>query len=369
MGPHVGLGRHAQYLPAVSDYVTLGEGETPLLPLVALARTLGLDRLTAKLETSNPTGSYKDRVAAMSLSLALDRGCRGWIATSSGNAGMAFAAYGARAGLPGFLAVVSTAPLEKHASMVPFGPAVAAVAGVGDGGTSNDGARLFRCVAEAADRHHLFLGITAHRYNPDGMRGVETISYELAEQAPDAAVVYVPAGGGGLLVSVARGAERVSAGCAFVACQPSGCAPIVGALAGGPTATTDRCDTGISALQLPDPPDGAAAVESVTASGGWGVVVDDEEVYVAQQLLAELEGLFVEPAAAITLAALIADVKEGKVAKSDHIVLLLTGAGWKDLRRFSDKVGQVAPVPPDQLDRVVNEWAESMTAKEEASPA
>ena len=116
-----GLGRYAADLPAVSRYVDLGEGNTPLLTLPRLADLLGVSQVYAKMECCNPTGSYKDRVAAMSLSLALDRGCRGWIATSSGNAGLAFAAYGARAGLPGFLCMVASAPLEKRVPLMPYG--------------------------------------------------------------------------------------------------------------------------------------------------------------------------------------------------------------------------------------------------------
>lgn len=363
MTPKVGLSRYAQYLPTVGEWVTLGEGATPLLPLDVLAKRLGIGAVSAKLELLNPTGSYKDRVAAMSLSVAKARGCHGWIATSSGNAGMAFAAYGARAGLPGFLAVVSTAPREKRASMVPFGAGLTAVEGIGDAGSRLTAQALFDGVVAAAERHGLYLGVTAYRYNPDGMRGVETISYELAEQVPDATCVYVPVGGGGLLVSVARGLARTLVSAGLVACQSSGCAPVVRYLSGElPQVAIELCESEVSALQLPNPPDGPAAADAVVASGGWGVSVEDEDVFEAQRMLAEAEGVLVEPAAAVTVAALIHDVKRGRVDEADHPVLILTGAGWKDLRRFDKRVEGISVVATDGLGSAIDKWAAANVA-------
>lgn len=353
-----GLGRFAADLPAVSRYVTLGEGGTPLLALDRLAARFGLAGLSAKVESANPTGSYKDRVAAMSLSLALDRGNPGWIATSSGNAGLAFAAYGVRAGLPGFLCVVAGAPPGKLIPLVPYGIGLAAVTDVGDGGSGRSGAGLMELVRDAARRHELFLGITANRYNPDGMRGIETIGYELAEQLPDTTQVYVPTGGGGLLASLARGLAHRGVPAAVVACQPAGCAPIVRFLDGElARPVIERCDTRVSALQLPEPPDGDLAVAAVIGSGGWGTSVSDEETLAAQRLLAATEGLFVEPASATGLAAVIRDVAAGRLGGTDHPVLVLTGAGWKDLDRFAAAAERIPEVGLDGVAERVDRWA------------
>lgn len=353
-----GLGRFAADLPAVDSFVELGEGDTPVLALPALAAELGLRRLSAKLESLNPTGSYKDRVAAMSLSLARQRGCRGWIATSSGNAGMSFAAYGARAGLPGFLCLVSTAPAEKRAALAPYRIGMVAVDGVGRGGTGGAGTALMAAVRDAAQRHTLFLGITANAFNPDGMRGIDTIGYELAEQAADATHVYLPVGGGGLLASVARGLAYRRHPARVVACQPAGCAPVVRFLDGELAAPlVDRCDTGISALQLPDPPDATLAIDAVRGSDGWGTAAGDGEILTAQRRLAAAEGLFVEPAAATGLAALARDVARGQVGAADHPVLVLTGAGWKDLGRFA---AQPPAVPVENVTDHIDRWMEAV---------
>ncbi|WP_162606251.1 pyridoxal-phosphate dependent enzyme [Jiangella asiatica] len=352
------LSRFAADLPVVSEFISLGEGDTPLLSLDVVARHLGLRRLSAKMESLNPTGSYKDRVAAMSLSLARQHRNRGWIASSSGNAGLAMAAYGARAGLPGFLCLVSSAPLEKRIPLMPYALDVVGVDGVGDGATSERITGLVDQIHAAAERYDLYLGITAHAFNHDGMRGVDTIAYELAEQSPGATHVYVPAGGGGMLVAVARGLRQRRLRARVVACQPSGCAPIVQVLDGASrTPAVRRCESGISGLQVPNPPDGALAVRAVEDSRGWGVAATDEEIVSAQRLLAAAEGVFVEPAAATALAALIRDVGTDRVGRDDHPVLILSGAGWKDLGRFAGAAADLPVVSfPDVAGRV-DEWA------------
>ncbi|GHE98709.1 threonine synthase [Amycolatopsis deserti] len=353
-----GLARYAADLPAVQEFVHLGEGNTPLLPLNALAARLGLAELHGKLETVNPTGSYKDRVAALSVSLARSRGLRGWIATSSGNAGVAMAAYGARAGLPGFLCLVASAPVEKKLPLVPYPARVLAVGGIGDQGTGATGQRLFEVVQRAGERHRLYLGITAHAFNPEGMRGCDTIAYELAEQLPGLSHVYVPVGGGGLLTAIARGFGHRNLRVRTVACQPAGCAPIVRFLEREiPEPRVVTCASQISGLQLPHPPDGLLAAESVVRTGGWGTCAEDAAVLVAQRLLVETEGVFVEPAAALPLAALILDLENGRIDRDARVVLVFTGAGWKDLKRFDEEASRVRVADLDDVPACIDEWA------------
>jgi threonine synthase len=357
-----GLRRFAADLPDVGEFVSLGEGDTPVLELDVLAGRLGLARLTAKMESQNPTGSYKDRIAAMSLSLARHQGRRGWIASSSGNAGISMAAYGARAGLPGFLCLVASAPVEKRIPLLPYAAGVVRVDGVGDHATTQRINGLVDQVLAAAERHDLYLGITAHAFNHDGMRGADTIGYELAEQVGTATHVYVSAGGGGLLVAIARGLGSRGLRAAVVACQPAGCAPVVEVLRGvRAEPAVARCETGVSGLQVPNPPDGVAAVEAVTASGGWGAAPSDDEILAAQRLLAAAEGVFVEPAAATTLAALIADVDAGRVGAGAEPVLVLSGAGWKDLGRFATDAARLPVVPVDDVAGRVDHWAAGLS--------
>jgi len=90
----------------------------------------------------------------------------------------------------------------------------------------------------------------------------------------------------------------------------------------------------ISGLLLPDPPDGILATEAVHRTDGWGCLVDDNDAYAMQDLLAQLEGIFVEPASALALAAMIQDFRQGLISESDDPLVILTGSGLKDLRRF-----------------------------------
>lgn len=358
------LDRFAADLPPVSETVCLGEGGTPVIDLPAVARRLGVQSVSAKLETANPTGSYKDRVAAMSLSLARSRGYHGWIATSSGNAGMAMAAYGARAGLPGFICLAGSVPPEKSLPLLAYGAGCVTVVRVKGAGRPEVDGHMFEQVRDAAARHELYLGVTLHAFNPEGMRGIDTIAYELAEQEPTATHVYVPVGGGGLLASVARGLAQRGLRPRMVACQSSGCAPVVRFLAGEiPAVTVERSTSEISALQLPRPPDGEMAAEAVVRSQGWGTATDDDAILAAQRWLASTEGVFVEPAAAATVAALLADADNGRLAPDARPVVILTGGGWKDLGRFAPDASRLQTIDVAAVSQRVDDWV-SVTASD-----
>lgn len=358
-----GISRHAALLPPVTvPWVELGEGATPTVPLPRLGAAIGLPRLRAKCEQVNPTGSYKDRIAALSLTLARERGQRGWIATSSGNAGSSLGAYGARAGLPGLLFATPTITREKLVPIQAVGTTVVRVRDIGTGGSAASAEHVFATVRRLAHEHDLFLGVTANALNPDGMRGADTIGYELAEADPPEAV-YVPTGGGGLSVCVARGLAAAGAATRVVVAQPEGCAPIAQVLEGElASPRVERCTTAISGLQLPFPPDGDAAVAGARASDGWGTAVGDGEILDAQRLLARLEGLFVEPAAATGVACAAADAARGRLARDADVVVLLTGAGAKDLMSAAAWAGGVGDCGPEEVAEVAARWLESGAA-------
>nr|WP_246211415.1 pyridoxal-phosphate dependent enzyme [Phytoactinopolyspora alkaliphila] len=351
-------------MPLVDEYVTLGEGETPLVPLDKLAKRLKMGRLSAKLESHNPTGSFHDRVAAMSMSLARTRGKKGWIATCSESAGMALAAYGARAGLPGLLCVVSSAPGQDYASLLPFGAHVVGVQSAADGMTSKSMEEMFARIAVSAEQHNLYLASAVHTHNHDGMRGLDAIGYELAEQAPKASHVYVPTGGGGLAAAIGRGLKYQGIKAKMIACQPAGCAPVVYFLSGvSSSPTVYRCESKIAGLQVPHPPDGRLAADAVRKSGGWGTVASDDEIIAAQSMLAATEGIFVEAAGGAALAAMIKDLEYGRIDATGHQILVLSGAGWKDMGRY----GAAAAAPPvvdvADLQGQVDRWAEELNDK------
>lgn len=324
----------------------MGEGDTPLIELPRLAARWKLAGLYAKAEYLNPTGSYKDRIAARTMQVAAERGMRGWIGTSSGNGGAAMSAYGRRAGLPGVLCVAADAPPEKLASIRPYGVLML--------GMSRMGPAVMAELGRIAQAEKLQLTITTHAHNPEGMRGADGIGSEIAAQRGDVSQVYVPAGGGGLLVATARGLAASRSDAAVVVCQPAGCSPIVRYVAGElERPVVAECSTDVSGLQLPEPPDGMAAADAVRASGGWGAPVEDERAWWAQDLLASDEGVFVEPASALTLAAVADDVRTGRLGPRDRPCLVLSGHGLKDLRRFSRPLPATDIVTVEDIPRLV----------------
>ncbi len=347
-----GIWRYAARLPLgdPAHALSLGEGGTPLLRAGRLGRALGLPELHFKLEGLNPTGSYKDRIAAVGVSRLRELGKAAWAATSSGNAGAAIAAYGARAGVPGHLFTLERAAPAKLAQILAYGPAVRAVARLGyDPAVEQATWRNLRAVCEA---NGWMLLVTARSLSPHAMEGAKTISYEVCEQlggrAPD--VVYVPVGGGGLLSASWKGfVEWREAGLAdrlprMVAVQAAGCDPVARAwAAGGPVAPIDGCASAISGLQLTAPPDGDLALRALRESGGWAVSVPDEATYAAQAELAAQEGILIEPAAAICLAAVRADLAAGRLAGDETVACWLTGAGFKDAAALA-RIAEARPI-------------------------
>jgi threonine synthase len=355
-----GLWRYADHLPvsSPSDAVSLGEGNTPLLPSANLSKDLGLPNLYFKIEGANPTGSYKDRIAAVGITRLREQGKTAWAATSSGNAGAAIAAYGVRAGLDGHLFTLEKASRAKISQILAYGPKVYAVQRLGyDPAIEQATWRNIRTICDANGWGML---VTARHYSPHAMEGVKTIAYEICEQlgnqVPD--VVYIPAGGGGLLSTTWKGfVEWKAAGYIdrlpkIVAVQPGGCDGITQAWdEGRDIQTISTCTSQISGLQLTAPPDGQLVLEALRESNGWATSVADADTYAAQAELTSREGIFVEPASAITLAAIRADLAAGRLTGSERVVSVLTGIGFKDANALQAMVENklVQPITADDI--------------------
>lgn len=322
--------------------VALGEGGTPLIGLERLAAALGVEQVSGKAELLNPTGSYKDRIASVAVTLARASGRTLLLGTSSGNGGAALAAYGAAAGIPVVLRVAADAADGKLAQAKAYGASVE----LGEpvlGGSGYE--RTNRLVAELERRAHdagAMLFVTAYRFLPEAMVGAETIGVELAEQTEGATAIYVPVGGGGLLTAIDRGWRRTGASPPrIVAVQPRGCATVVEALAARP-AQVGEVTTTVSGLQVSVLFDADGVTAALNASGGHATLVSDEEVRSAQRRLAAECGLLVEPAGAAALAGAIADARAGRLGPEDRVVLMLTGHGLKDWAGLASWAGDGA---------------------------
>lgn len=326
-----GMWRYAERLPPISSksIVSLGEGNTPVLDLTEqFGRELGVASLVAKAEDRNPTGSFKARIASVAYSLVKEHGLAGTVGTSSGNGGAAAAAYAAACGSRAILfALADTAPVKMQEILV-MGATAHRVSGVG-----HDAAATLE-VADTIAAHGAERGfapmLTAFHYAPEAMRGVSTIAYELAEQAPELTTAYLPVGGGGLLTGVHRGyLDEDGRSPRLVGVQPAGSAALRRALDGYPGGIAGAVSTTVSGLQMAAMYDVDGAVTAIRDSGGHTVEVEDEAIWHAQRQLARC-GLLVEPAGATALAGLVKDARAGRLRAEDRVAILLTGAGYKD---------------------------------------
>lgn len=314
-----------------ASLLTLGEGDTPLVRSRRIGPASGLRNLHFKLESLNPTGSYKDRFAVAAVSGLLARGTRHCLATSSGNTGAALAAACAVAGIPLHLAIVEPAPDDKLRQMLAYGAKLHRVRGFGLDPEAS--AATFAGLRRLAARPGWSLEISAYSVSPEGMSGVETISAELDEAiGRSLGHVFVPAGGGGLCLAVARGFGKCQADPAIHCVQPEGNNTIAGPLREGRDhgRRAEPCSTTISGLQVPNLLDANAVIAACRASGGGGHLVSDASVYEWQARLAREEGIFAEPAGAVALAGAVQAAAAGEIDPDAEVVCLVTGCGFKD---------------------------------------
>lgn len=333
-----------EFAPAVAHEhrITLGEGNTPLVQSRAIGPKIGAQRLLFKLETTNPTGSYKDRFAAAAVADMLARGKSRCIATSSGNTGAALAAYCAAAGIACEIAIVETAPVGKLKQMLAYGAKLTRIKGFGlDSAVTS---RVFEILKSRASAPDAQLQISAFCFSPAGMAGVRTISFEILEQtAGEVDHIFVPAGGGGLTLAVAQGAlhiaEQSNTDAPAVHCvQPAGNDTIATPLRTNAAARAVNCETQISGLQVASVLDGNEVIAACRKTGGTGFLVDDAAVWAMQKRLSREEGIFCEPAGAVSVAAAVAAIERGEVRRDACVTCLITGSGFKD---------------PDSVDRMI----------------
>lgn len=314
------------------------DAPTPLVRSRQIGPKAGMSNLWFKLETGHRTGSYKDRFAAAAIHSMMREGDHTCVATSSGNTGAALAAYCASAGIRCRVALVETAPREKLFQMQASGAELIRVRefGLDEEVTT----ATFRKLKELGKRPGHSLQISAYCFSPSGMRGVETLSNELANQLPGVNHIFAPAGGGGLALALARGYSRSPFAPAVHVVQPSGNATIAGPFREGKNkAEKVRCTSQISGLQVPSVLDGTDVIRECRSTGGIGHLVSDETIWEIQKRLAREEGIFAEPAGAVALAGALQAFAAGEVSADSSVTCLVTGSGFKDARAIDRMIG------------------------------
>jgi threonine synthase len=325
--------RYRELLPVEdpASVVSLGEGFTPLLPSPRLGARVGLPDLWVKDEGLNPTGTFKARGASCGVSRARELGVAAVALPTAGNAGGAWACYGAAAGLAVHVAMPADAPEGNRLECRLFGAELTLV----DGLISDAG----KVVAEGCRREGWFDVATLKE--PYRIEGKKTVGLELAEQLgwtlPDA-VVY-PAGGGVGVIGICRGLRQLrDLGWVrgdlprLMVVQSDGCAPLVRAFEQGAEEADpwEAASTFAHGLRVPKPLGDRLTLRAVRETGGTAVAVSDGDIARAMRTFAGEAGIQAGPEGAATLAGAIALRKRGDLAPGDRVVLINTGSALKD---------------------------------------
>lgn len=323
---------HRDFLPLdrIDPRLSLGEGNTPLLALHNIRKKFGLPAVLAKNETQNPTQSFKDRGTAVVVQKAVALGVKAIGTVSTGNMASSTAAYAARAGLKAFVLLKDDTTSEKVGMTGIHGAALVRVRG--------DYAAIFRESYRVGGRRGIYF---ANSIDPLRIEGYKVTSFEIFRQLGDRGPrrVFCPVSSAGHLIGLMRGfSDLVDAGYlretpTFVGVQGAGCSPLVAAFERKRKEfrRTLRPQTIAHAISNPEPPAGRLALKWIRASGGCFISVSDAEILRAQRDLAELEGIFADPASATVLAALVKLSRREGVRFRGESVLVITGSGLKSM--------------------------------------
>ena len=340
------LWRYAPLLPvAPPEEPRLAPGFTPLVPAPRLAEELGVAELWLKLDTANPTHSFKDRVVAVAARKAQELGLTTLSCSSTGNLAGAVAARAAAEGLEAALFVPADLEPEKLAAAAAYGPKLYAVDGHYD--------HCSRLSVELSfELPWGFVNVNLRSYYAEGSK---TLAYEVVEQlgwiAPD--VIAIPIASGALFHKVGQGLSELRAlglldgpQTRLIGGQAEGCQPVATAFRENAPVKPVRPDSIARSLAIGSPADGDFAVATARGSGGSIHAVPEDEVGENMALLARITGVFGETAAGVTLGALRAAVDAGEIDAEDRVVLLVTGDGLKTLGPVSFTYEPI-PIAPD----------------------
>jgi len=325
--------RYKDFMPIedVSKIVSLNEGGTGLHSCHKLGKKLGLIQLYVKNEGENPTGSFKDRGMTVGVSKANELGAKNVICASTGNTSASLAAYAAKAGMKCTVLIPSgKIAYGKLSQAMIYGAKVLQVRGNFD--------ESLDFVFKIAEKHPSIYLLNS--INPFRVEGQKSLGFEICDQldeeAPDR--VVVPVGNAGNISAIWKGFfEYRELGLIkklpkMTGIQAAGSAPIARMIKAGSNEMipVKSPETVATAIRIGAPVSWKKAVNAIRNSGGTAETVTDDEILAAQKLLARVEGIFVEPASASSIAGLIKLVNSGVIAKDERVVCVTTGHGLKD---------------------------------------
>lgn len=325
--------RYRDFMPIndVSKIVSLNEGGTGLHSCHKLGKQLGLLQLHVKNEGENPTGSFKDRGMTVGVSKANELGVKNVICASTGNTSASLAAYAAKAGMQCTVLIPSgKIAYGKLSQAMIYGAKVLQIRGNFD--------QSLDMVLKISEKHSSIYLLNS--INPFRVEGQKSLGFEICDQldcdAPDR--IVVPVGNAGNISAIWKGfteyhrLDFVKKLPKMTGIQAAGSAPIAQMIKTGshkmiPVETPETLAT---AIRIGAPVSWKKAVNAIRNSGGTAETVTDDEILAAQKLLARVEGIFVEPASASSIAGLIKLVNNGVIGKDERVVCVTTGHGLKD---------------------------------------
>ena len=309
-------------------------GWTPTFSLPTLAEKLGLKNLWLKDESSNPTGSFKDRASAILVARAKEIGAKVIVTASTGNAGAALAGMSAAVGQKAVIFAPKSAPVAKIAQLLIFGTEVMLV-----DGTYDDAVEL---AVKAANEFGWYCRNTG--YNPFTVEGKKTAAFEIWEWSlkvlPENSkplTIFVSVGDGNIISGIHKGfKDLMELGWLkqmprIIGVQAEGSAAIANAYnAGTEEITPISATTAADSISVDMPSDGVRALRAITETGGEYITVTDEQIYASIAELGKV-GVFAEPAGATAYAGLVVASQKHAVNPDDPILVMNTGSGLKDV--------------------------------------
>jgi len=345
-----GIWRYRKALPLEPGVkaVSLSEGNTPLVLVSRIGAKLGIKNLYVKNEGQNPSGSFKDRGMTVAVTRAVQGGSKLLVCASTGNTAASMAAYAARAGVTALVTVpAGKVASGKLAQVYAYGAKIIRVEGDFD-------AALAITLKVAAEIKELSV---MNSVNPYRIEGQKTNAYEIYEQlgysVPD--YVVLPVGNAGNISAIWKGFKELkgwgisSSLPKMVGVQAAGAQPLVEAFEHGrDSVIAVQPKTIASAINIGNPASWRKALAALRESKGMALAVADEETIAARMDLASSEGIFVEPASAVPLAALRKLM--GRIEKGATVVCICTGNGLKDQESVKVQLDSTPLVAnPDQI--------------------
>ena len=350
------LWRYLELLPVAdpANIISLGETNTPLLAAPRLGEHFGLRNLLIKDESRLPTGSFKARGMAMAITMAREFGLEKLAAPTAGNAGGAMASYAARAGMKSWVFMPEDTPAINKKECFLAGAKTFVVNGLID-----------ECgkIVGQGEREKGWFNLSTLK-EPYRIEGKKTMGLELAEQLewilPD--VILYPTGGGTGLIGMWKAFGELKAigwlkspkMPRMIACQSTGCAPIVTAFEQGKRFAErfENAETIASGLRVPSAVGDFMIIDAVRKSRGTAMAAPEEEIGRWMQLAVSLEGIPICPETAVCLGVLDRLIAKGDILLNERVVVFNTGAAQKYPEAIEEELPKIdlnQPIPWDEI--------------------